>query len=313
MKYRGLLIGLALVHPGLSGCHRDEPSAAISPTPKTPTISKTFPMKGVARKVDAISGEITIAHEAIPGFMPKMTMPFLLDDKAALAGVGAGDEVEGSLAVSYEGDQVKDVDLVGLKVVHAASKGSAPRFAPDSTTPEALAVGATVPDFAMTTQEGQPLRLSDLRGESVILTFIYTRCPMPEFCPAMDAKFAELARRISAVPGRASRIHLLSVSFDPEHDTPEVLAKHAARRGAKPPLWTFAVASHEELAKVVAPLGMTYVAGTREIEHNLRAALIDPDGKLARLEVGPGWSPAAMLKAALALNFKPDRESRKTP
>ncbi len=313
MKYRDLLIGLALVPSGLSGCRRDEPAVKVTPAPKTPTASKNFPLKGVVRKVDASSGEITIAHEAIPGFMPKMTMPFLLDDKAALAGVGPGDEVEGSLAVSYEGDQVKDVDLAGLKVVHSASKGSIPRFALDSTPPIALAVGATVPDFAMTTQEGRPLRLSDLRGESVILTFIYTRCPMPEFCPAMDAKFAELARRISAVPGRASRIRLLSVSFDPEHDTPEVLAAHAARRGAKPPLWTFAVASHEELAKVVAPLGMTYVAGTREIEHNLRAALIDPEGKLALLEVGPGWSPTEMLKAALALKSGPDRDPRRSP
>ncbi len=125
-----------------------------------------------------------------------------------------------------------------------------------------LEPGEPVPDFAMTTQDGKTLRLSDLRGKVVVLTFIYTRCPLPDFCPLMDGKFAELARTVAAVPGRAEQVRLLSVSFDPEHDTPEVLAKHAKLRGAKPPLWTFAVASHEELRKVAAPLGLTY--GPRE-------------------------------------------------
>ncbi len=164
-----------------------------------------------------------------------------------------------------------------------------------------------MPDFAVTTQEGRTLRLSDLKGEVVILTFIYTRCPLPEFCPAMDARFADLARRISTVSARAERLRLLSVSFDPEHDTPEVLAAHAGRRGAKPPLWTFAVASHEELAKVAGPFGLSYVPGTREIEHNLRTAVIGPDGKLARLEPGPGWSPAELLKTAYSL-IPPERK-----
>ena len=157
-----------------------------------------------------------------------------------------------------------------------------------------------MPDFAVTTQEGRTLRLSDLRGEVVALTFIYTRCPLPDFCPAMDAKFADLARRISAVPGRADRVRLLSVSFDPEHDTPAVLAAHASRRGAVPPLWTFAVASHEELARVAGPLGLTVAPGSREIAHNLRTAVIGPDGRLARLEAGQGWAPADLLRTITA-------------
>ena len=93
------------------------------------------------------------------------------------------------------------------------------------------------------------MRLSDLRGKVVALTFIYTRCPLPDFCPLMDRKFAELADRIGAVAGRAEHVRLLSVSFDPEHDTPEVLRKHAENLGARPPLWRFAVASHEELGQ----------------------------------------------------------------
>ncbi len=237
--------------------------------------------------------------------MPKMTMPFTVKDKPLLEDVRPGDEVEGPLRVTFDGDEVKD-DRPDGPGRHRARHVEPPPF-PVGAAPETLKPGELVPDFAVTTQEGRTLRLSDLRGEVVILTFIYTRCPLPEFCPAMDAKFADLARRISAVPAGPSRVRLLSVSFDPEHDTPEVLAAHAARRGAKPPLWTFAVASHEELAKVAGPLGLSYVPGTREIDHNLRTAVIGPDGRLARLEAGPGWSSADLLETVYAL-IRPARK-----
>ena len=167
------------------------------------------------------------------------------------------------------------------------------------TVPRMLEVGESVPDFAMTTQEGETLNLSDLRGKVVALTFIYTRCPLPDFCPLMDRKFEELADRIGAIAGRAEHVRLLSVSFDPEHDTPEVLRKHAENLGARPPLWRFAVASHGELGKVAAPLGLTYGPAAGEIIHNLSTAVIDPQGRLVRIDVGAssrGWKSADLLK-----------------
>jgi protein SCO1/2 len=257
------------------------------------------------RKVDVATGEVTIAHREITGFMPKMTMPFSLKDKSLLEDVRPGDEVEGTLHVDYEGNDVKDMDLVDLNVTRPAESAPAVSFLPAAPSPEPLKPGERVPDFSVTTQDGSTLRLSDLRGSVVVLTFIYTRCPKPEFCPAMDLKFAELARRISAVPGRGDRVRLLSVSFDPEHDTPEVLTAHASRRGAKSPLWTFAVASHDELNKIAGALGLTYVPGTREIDHNLRAAVIGPDGRLVRLEIGPGWTPADLLGSIYAATPPP--------
>jgi protein SCO1/2 len=156
----------------------------------------------------------------------------------------------------------------------------------------------------MTTQEGKSQRLSELRGNVVALTFIYTRCPLPDFCPLMDRKFGELASRLSAVPERARRIRLISLSFDPDHDTPQVLAKHAQSRGAAPPLWSFAVASHPELAKVAPALGLFYDPTRSEIAHNLVTAIIDPEGKLARLEVGASrnkWENVDLLKTIYSL------------
>jgi protein SCO1/2 len=135
-----------------------------------------------------------------------------------------------------------------------------------------------------------------------VLTFIYTRCPLPDYCPAIDGKFRRLADRLSQVKGRAEGVRLLSVSFDPEHDTPEALRKHAALVGARPPLWTFAVASHEERRKVAERLGLMYGPMPNEIVHNLCTAVVAPDGTLARLEVGASgksWEPDDLLRTVL--------------
>jgi protein SCO1/2 len=256
------------------------------------------------RKVQKEAREVMIRHEAIPGFMEAMTMPFRLEDPALLDDLKPGDRVEGKLRVEFEDGQTKDYQLKDLAVTKPALAapmvldlgGGAARLRPG---PQRLEPGEVVPDFAMTDQDGRALRLSDLRGHVVALTFIYTRCPLPDFCPMMDRKFADLARSIEAFPERAKQIRLLSISFDPDHDTPEVLRKHAQIRGGAAPLWTFAVASHEELARVMGPLGLIYGPGKGEILHNLCTAVIDPAGRLARLEVGSQsnkWSSADLLK-----------------
>ena len=115
----------------------------------------------------------------------------------------------------------------------------------------------------------------------------------------MDKKFADLVRRLALRGDRAEGVRLLSVSFDPEHDTPEILARHAALVGAKPPMWRFAVASHDELRKVAEPLGLMYAPMTNEIAHSLSTAVISPDGRLVRLERGGGWTVSDLMPAIL--------------
>ncbi len=283
------------------GCSKG-PDVDPAPVPKGAEArsEKTYALKGKVRKVDAASGEVTIAHEAVPGFMPAMVMPFSIKDKATLEDVRPGDEVEGALRVVSEGGQVRDYELADLTVTRPSLAEPPPPLEPEAS-PRTLAPGDPVPDFAVTTQDGATLRLSDLKGDVVALTFIYTRCPLPDFCPAVDAKFADLARRISASPGRADRVRLLSISFDPEHDTPAVLRAHAKLRGAKPPLWTYVVASHEELARVAGPLGLKYSPMNGQIEHNLCSVVIKPDGTLARLDPGRDWAPAELARTIYSL------------
>ncbi|MGO9465845.1 MAG: copper-binding protein [Isosphaeraceae bacterium] len=266
-------------------------------------------LKGVVRKVEKDNGHVTIRHQAIPGFMDAMTMRFSLKDSALLAELRPGDEVEGTLRVETRGGVVNDYELRGLAVTKPAprqamiidlAKGKMQLRA----APKRLEVGDPVADFAMTMQDGKLVRLADLRGKVVALTFIYTRCPLPDFCPLMDRKFSALAQSIGAFPERAKYIRLISLSFDPEHDTPEILRKHALIRGATPPLWSYAVASHEELAKIAPALGLFYGPTQGEVAHNLCTAVIDREGKLARVEVGTQsnrWETADLLKTVYSL------------
>jgi protein SCO1/2 len=242
--------------------------------------------------VDQDTGVVSIRHEAIPGLMPAMTMPFDIRGQEVLEDLRVGDRVQGRLRI--EGGRSV---LAGLEITQM---GVAPPIGLDSATARParalLRVGDPLPDFAMTTQEGCPLRLSDLRGRVVVLTFIYTRCPLPDYCPLTDRKFARLAALVRPAPGLSDRVRLLSISIDPEHDTPEVLARHAASKGAVPPLWTFAVATHAELGKIAGPLGLAYGPAADQVIHTLSTAIVAPDGTLARLESGNGWSPEDMFK-----------------
>jgi protein SCO1/2 len=271
-------------------------------------VVKDYLLTGVVRKVSTDSGHVTIRHEAIPGLMGAMTMPFAVKDRAILDRLQSGDTVEGTLRVREEMGVVNDYELRGLTVIKQASPHLAIAISkakvPVRERPRKLEIGETVPDFAMTTQDGKLLKLSELRGNVVVLTFIYTRCPLPDFCPLMDRKFADLSQKISTFPARAKHVRLISLSFDPEHDRPDVLRKHAEIRGAVPPLWTYGVAAHDELAKIAAPLGLFYEPGTNEIAHNLSTAVIDPQGKLARLEVGTQrnrWETTDLLKTIYSL------------
>jgi len=308
--YIGLLLAMACLVPGCGGKDADSRTVAGSSPhqkpaakPAGPTVTN-YNLQGVVRSLVPDTGRVMIKHRAIPGFMDAMTMPFQLSDPTVLESINPGDEVEGTLRVVKQDGAVTEYQLLDLKVtkpveppmhVIEVSRGKVQIRQPVRR----LELGDPVPDFTMTGQDGNTLKLSDLRGKVVVLTFIYTRCPMPDFCPLMDRKFSDLAQHVSIFPNKAKEIRLISLSFDPEHDTPEILHKHAQVRGAIPPLWTYAVATHPELAKIAAPLGLFFGPDGGEIAHNLCTAVIDPQGKLARLEVGTRanrWETADFLK-----------------
>ncbi|MFM7593308.1 MAG: SCO family protein [Isosphaeraceae bacterium] len=268
---------------------------------KPQAVVKTYKLKGIVRKIEKESGQVMIRHEEIPGYMKAMTMPFDLKGQEVLGELFPGDEVEGELVVKAD-----DIELKGLVITNPAPPASI-KFGPNGVEvqakPVTLIAGEMVPEFKFMLQDGKPAKLGDYRGKLVVLTFIYTRCPLPNFCPMMDRKFGELAARLAAT-GKGEAVRMLSISFDPEHDTPEALAKHAAAKGAKMPLWAFGVATHEELGKFGPLLGLTYGPGEKEVIHNLVTAVIGPDGTLLRLDqgsAGGAWTVddmnASLIKA----------------
>ncbi len=311
LGYSARCLGLCFLCLLADGCGQSKSAgpAAAPAQPRSgsgrPAPGRTvtdYPIKGVVRRIE--KEHVTIAHEDIPDFMGAMTMRFSYPDKAALESLHLGDQVAGTLRVVKEDGVVDDYALRALTVTEPAPS---PRKVLDISKgkvqlrdePKRLAPGDALPDFIMTLQDGKALKLSNLRGNVVVLTFIYTRCPLPDFCPLMDKKFSDLAQRIGASPVRARSVRLISLSFDPDHDTPEVLARHALLRGAVPPLWTYAVASHEELAKIGPPLGLFYAPGQSDIAHNLCTIVVDREGKLARLDVGTTrnkWTTPDLLK-----------------
>jgi protein SCO1/2 len=160
-----------------------------------------------------------------------------------------------------------------------------------------LSVGDEVPDTALIDQTDKRRALAEWRGSATLLTFIYTRCPLPNFCPLLDSHFARLQQAILADPLLRPKAKLISVTFDPEHDTPAVLAAHATTLKADPSVWTFLTGDRATLDRFAARVGVGVIRSDTDsfITHNLRTILIAPDGHLAHIYSGNEWNTTAIL------------------
>jgi protein SCO1 len=240
--------------------------------------------------------EIVIRHEEITGFMPAMTMPFAVKDKALLEGRTPGDLVLATLVVTDTSAWLERLTKTGF----AALPGP-----PAVAEPGALLPNDLVPDAALVDQDGKPRRFAEWRGHAVALTFVFTRCPLPDFCPALDRSFARLQALVKTDPVLGARARLLTISFDPEHDTPAVLHKHASRLGADPKVWEFLTGDVAVVDTFGRHFGLTVErqAGDTGLTHNLRTAVVDPSGRLVRTWRGADFAldeVASELRKALA-------------
>jgi protein SCO1/2 len=263
-----------------------------------PAAGHRYALKGKVVAVDVAQRQVTVAHEDIPGFMPAMTMPYavLEKDAALLRGVHPGDEITATLVVPDSRYWLEDLVVV--------KRGTPdPNATPEPRVHEAHP-GDVVPDVALVDQDGRPLRLADFRGKALALTFVYTRCPLPDYCPLMMRNFAAAHAALEKDPALAARTHLLTVSFDAKHDTPEVLRAFGRpfQETARPfTQWTLATGKEEAIRALAAALELSYAEESQSFTHNLRTAVIGPRGKLRHLFRGNDWKPeelVAELKAA---------------
>jgi protein SCO1 len=249
---------------------------------------KRYEIEGTVVSVDAGTGEITIAHKAIPGYMDAMTMPYKMKQDWALKAAKPGDRLRGQVVVS---DDLTVIDNVTL----TQESANAPSTAEGLHYPK---VGSEVPDFSFVNQDGRKVKLSSLRGGPVLLTFIYTRCPLPDYCIRMSNNFGEVAKQLQQKPTVWKKSHLLSVSFDPEFDKPNVLRNYgksyAGEIDPKFEHWEFVTGSAEEIKRAADYFGLVYDPQNGQYIHSLRTALIDNHGKLVEVVHGNEWKPEEM-------------------
>lgn len=277
------LLTLAAVCAVLVLNHRDQPAATAA------TGTKWFEVRGQVRSVDVTNKTVRITHEEIPDYMPAMTMPFPVKDVALLNGLSAGDAVQFQLAVTDDDSWISRIEKISGEPGNASAVADSSNASLQDREANRVQIGEAVPDFKLVNQDGQSVQLSDFRGKAVILTFIYTRCPLPNFCPLMSRNFADLEKRLSKE--FAGRFQLLSVSMDSEFDTPEVLKEYAARYNASAKDWTFATGDAEQIKFVAGLTGLYYVNENGLISHDLRTALIGPEGRLVHLWKSNVWTP----------------------
>jgi protein SCO1/2 len=267
--------------------------------------AKTFETRGHIVGLDLATKTVRVAHEEIPGYMPAMTMPLPVKDSALLKGLTVGDEVQFQLSVTADDSWISRIEAISQDPATPPSALAEPGV--PVATPEAASqasevhAGEQVPDFQLVDQDGRTVRLKDFRGKAVVLTFIYTRCPLPNFCPLMSKNFAALQERLKKE--FRGRFELLSISIDPRFDRPEVLKEYAGRYGADESCWRFATGDQEQVDLAASTFGLVHEPENGLIAHNLRTALIGPDGRLVHLWKSNVWTPYEvhrMMREALS-------------
>jgi protein SCO1 len=270
--------------------------AACSREPDT----QTYQLTGQVLVVKPDAKELLVKTDDIPGFMPAMTMAYSVKDARTIKNTVAGDLIKATLKVAPDGAFLSTVATTG----HAPLPEDARTTMPAATNVHLLAAGDRVPTTKLTDQDGKAIALTDFSGSVSAITFIYTRCPLPQFCPLMDRRFAEVQRLAAADPLLRGKVKLLSVSFDPKNDRAEALLAHAKTLDADPTVWRFATADEAIVDRFAAEFGVNVIRekdGT--ITHNLRTAVIDPTGHVASIVDNNAWTADELvlaLKNALA-------------
>jgi protein SCO1 len=288
---RKLLLVTVIGIVAVAGCHRQQSGAEDS---AITTSYKVFKLRGKVIANQPATGEITVKHEAIPGFMDAMTMPYRLKDPSILSELHPGDIITADLLVSQGADASVLLDHI---VVVGEGK---PDYRP-AVIYHVPAKGDSVPDFKLRNEDGRIIHLNQFRGKNLLITFIYTRCPLPNFCPLVTHNFAVIHQQLSADPVTKDKTHLICVSFDPEHDTPERLKAYGEEyigSDAKTAFahWDFAVPEKPVLTEMAKyfDVGMSDAAdGT--ITHTLSTTLIGRDGKVLKFYPGNEWTPQQVV------------------
>ena len=255
--------------------------------------AKRYALKGKIVAVDKAKKKANIAHDEVPGYMPAMTMDFPIKDDWVFDELSKDAEVRGDLVVDKDGFWLENIAIV------AAPNPNQP---PLPIKEDVVQIGKQVPDFTLTNQDGKRISLKDFRGKASAITFIYTKCPLPEYCIKMSTNFSDLARQLQNSDLK-DKIRLLSVSFDTKTDTPKVLKDYglAYLRGIENPdftVWQLATGTDKEVKDIAGFFGLRYETDENDktqFNHSLRTIVITPEGKVQKVFSGSDWTTNDLL------------------
>ena len=260
-----------------------------------PRNEKRYPIEGKVIAVNKTDRTATINHKDIPGYMPGMTMEFKIKNDADLEIMKPGDQITGTLVVD---------DISSWLEVASITDGGA-QLTPTSIVPGEPKPGDAIPDYQLVNQDGKPIHLSQYAGKALALTFVYTRCPQPDQCTLMSNNFAAIDQELQKQPDVYAKTHLLTISFDPDYDTPKVMrsygASHTGRYSDETfQHWEFATGTTDQVKGIAQFFGLRYFhdteSGEDQVIHSLRTAVIDSNGKLVKLYRGNEWKPEEIVE-----------------
>ena len=277
-----------------------KPNDATNASPN----AKRYPFKGKVVKVDRTAKKATIDHDAVPGYMEAMTMDFPIHADWVWDDLKPGAEIRAELVVDNSSNDPYFLENIGIVANLDPNKQV-------DINPNFAQIGQAVPDFSLTDQDGKRISLKDFRGKALAITFIYAKCPLPDYCIRMSTNFSDLAKQLAGDNELKDKVRLLSISFDPANDTPEKLRSYGIGYLGNDPnvkfdIWTLAVGKDAEVRKIADFFGLRYEVDESDktlINHSLRTAVIDPSGRVTKIFAGNDWA-VADLKAELqkALN-----------
>jgi protein SCO1 len=280
VAYAILLAAVALVP---AAC-----SKKMEPAPPQSSAHR-YQLVGTVVSIDKDQASLMVDGKEIVGFMAAMTMPYPVRDAKALAALTPGDQITADVVVTADGAYLENI------VVTKKSDGKSSTGTSNPPKP-----GDKVPDFAMINQDGKRIHLSAYQGDVLLITFIYTRCPFPDYCPLVSKNFSQIYASLRKNPSLGPRIRLLSVSFDPKHDTPAVLRQYArtfrTTTGGDPfDRWQFAAVPAKDLVKIANFFGLYYQTENGQLVHSMSTTVISPEGTVYKWYQDNNWNPADLI------------------
>jgi protein SCO1/2 len=261
-----------------------------------------YSVRGVVEEIKPDSKMVVIRHQAISNYMAAMTMPFKVKDPDELAGLQRGSLVDFDLYVTADESWVARIIKTGSITLPPLSPGTVdPPPASNFSDPKYELL-----HFRFTNELGQPVSLGDFPGQALAITFFYTRCPVPDYCPRLSKNFQSASKKLEALPGVPANWHFLSISFDPEFDSPAMLKAYGQFYQYDPAHWSFLTGPKDKIRELALRAGVTTQNRDNAINHNFRTLIIDASGRLQMIFPTSGdlsdQIVAEIIKAAAATN-----------